>query len=249
VKNVEYTRTLLGRHRVAYDCPSCGERLRSPLADAGTTDHCPDCNAEFVVPGEVKLEQLRREKEKAEQPRREERERKKQLQLEKKQLKQQKQREERSAKAERRAAVCEREREAEREALIAAARKRRLQPVEDEDDVEDEVEVEVRHRGKMVGLLMVLAFLFWLTCGFFVIQPIGAIPDGVTIVYWRLDTKLPFVSSPDGLLVASGTGVSLLGRGVVLGAIAEPILERELFRFGYSRTLYLWSTDGKEYEK
>ena len=60
------------------------------------------------------------------------------------------------------------------------------------------------------------------------------------------DCYLPFT---DGLLEKSGAGVSLLGRGLILAKVAEPIKENEIFRFGYSETLYLWSTGGKSYEK
>jgi len=97
-------------------------------------------------------------------------------------------------------------------------------------------------------LIFGIGLFFRLFCGIFVIQPIGAIPDGTTIVYWRSGLNMPFVSSADGLLEKSGAGVSLLGRGFMLAKIAEPIKEREFFRFGYSETLYLWSTGGKEYE-
>ncbi len=96
-----------------------------------------------------------------------------------------------------------------------------------------------------VGLLI----FFRLFYGIFVIQPIGAIPDGVTIVYWRSGLKLPFIASADGLLESSGEGVSLLGRGILLGDLADPIRKREIFRVGYSEALYLWSTGGKKYEK
>lgn len=94
-----------------------------------------------------------------------------------------------------------------------------------------------------------LALVFRLFCGIFVIQPIGAIPKGATIAYWRSGLNLPFVASADGLLDESGVGVSLLGRGLMLAKLAEPIKKRELFRFGYSETLYLWSTGGKRYKK
>jgi len=94
-----------------------------------------------------------------------------------------------------------------------------------------------------------LALFFRLFCGLFVIQPIGAIPDGVTIVYWRSGLNLPFVASVDGLLDQSGAGVSLLGRGLLLSKVAEPIMERKMLRLGYSDTLYLWSTDGKTFDR
>lgn len=102
-----------------------------------------------------------------------------------------------------------------------------------------------------MAIIIILALgLFIRIClGVFVIQPIGAIPDGVSIVYWRLGMNLPFISSADGILEDSGAGVSLLGRGVILSKVAEPIIDRELFRFDYSQTLYLWSTSGKQYEK
>ncbi len=38
-------------YSVKYDCLTCGVRLTSTLAEAGTTDHCPDCRNAIVVPG------------------------------------------------------------------------------------------------------------------------------------------------------------------------------------------------------
>ena len=102
---------------------------------------------------------------------------------------------------------------------------------------------------KLLLPFIVLGLLFRLFCGIFVIQPIGAIPDGTTIVYLRTELDLPFISSADGILDKSGAGVSLLGRGILIGKLAKPIKEKEIFRFGYSESLYLWSTDGKTYEK
>ena len=98
-------------------------------------------------------------------------------------------------------------------------------------------------------VLIVLGFVFRIFCGVFVIQPIGAIPEGATIIYWRSELNLPFISSADGLLDESGAGVSILGRGMLLAKLADPITEREIFRLGYSETLYLWSTNGAKYEK
>jgi hypothetical protein len=101
----------------------------------------------------------------------------------------------------------------------------------------------------LVCVLGSFSLFFRLFCGIFVIQPIGAIPDGATIVYWRSGLNIPFIASADGLLYESGAGVSLLGRGLMLAKLAEPIKEREIFRFGYSETLYLWSTGGKKFER
>lgn len=102
----------------------------------------------------------------------------------------------------------------------------------------------------IISLITICAIglFFRIFCGVFVIQPIGALPKGATIFYWRNGMNMPFVSSADGILEKSGAGVSLLGRGLMLAKMAEPIKKREIFRLEYSETLYLWSTEGKRYE-
>jgi len=106
-------------------------------------------------------------------------------------------------------------------------------------------------KKSIIITVVVIALVIFIRafCGIFVIQPIGAIPKGVTIVYWRNGLNLPFISSADGLLAKSDAGVSLLGRGIILAKLAKPIKSREIFRLGYSETLYLWSTGGKKYSK
>ena len=109
-----------------------------------------------------------------------------------------------------------------------------------------------RKRKTVISLLcgiICVALVFWLFFGVFVIQPIGAIPDGTIIVYWRSGLNMPFIASADGLLENSGEGVSLLGRGLMLAKLSESITEREVFRLPYLHTLYLWSTGGRMYEK
>ena len=98
-----------------------------------------------------------------------------------------------------------------------------------------------------VFFIIILLVLFRIFCGIFVIQPIGAVPNGITIVYWRFGLNIPFISSVDGLLEESGTGVSLLGRGIMFAGITKPIMERKIIKLKYSETLYLWSTGGKYY--
>lgn len=98
-------------------------------------------------------------------------------------------------------------------------------------------------------IILIAGFFFRIFCGVFVIQPIGAIPKGTTIVYWRSGLNLPFIASADGILEKSGTGVSLMGRAMVIGSIARSLKEREIFRIGYSETLYLYSTGGKQYDR
>jgi uncharacterized Zn finger protein (UPF0148 family) len=59
--SVQYRKTLLGgKDEVTYDCPDCKESLKSPLTDAGNKDHCPHCECEFIVPGQEKVQEIRR---------------------------------------------------------------------------------------------------------------------------------------------------------------------------------------------
>lgn len=37
---------------VVYPCPHCGSSLRSPIEEIGIDDVCPNCQVDFVVPGE-----------------------------------------------------------------------------------------------------------------------------------------------------------------------------------------------------
>lgn len=70
-----------------------------------------------------------------------------------------------------------------------------------------------------------------LTCGIFVFRPIGAKPEGKSMIFWRLGLNMPFISSADGLLLEARTGVSLLGREMMLASLVEPIKKREIISF------------------
>jgi hypothetical protein len=78
----------------------------------------------------------------------------------------------------------------------------------------------------------------------FVIQPIGALPDGRTVVITRL-TNMNFIDSADAVCDRKMGGVSLLCRAAVLGAVGEK--SSILLRLPYSETLYSISTGGKSY--
>ena len=80
----------------------------------------------------------------------------------------------------------------------------------------------------------------------FVIPPIGAIPEGKTLIIYRLgNTK--FIDSPDAMCQRIQGGVSLLCRGVAIAAIANN--NEILARLPYSNFLYEISTDGNIYNK
>lgn len=101
-----------------------------------------------------------------------------------------------------------------------------------------------------VLIISIVVFLIFIrtTIGIFVIQPIGAIPDGTTIVYWRVGTNFDFVESADGLVQKTGAGLSLFTRGIALAAAAEPVVQREIFRMPYSSFLYGLTTGGEYYD-
>lgn len=55
--SVEYTKNLVGKPIVKFDCPKCHLRLSAMLSEAGTHDKCPECGQGFKVPGQQKLKQ------------------------------------------------------------------------------------------------------------------------------------------------------------------------------------------------
>ncbi|WKJ91440.1 hypothetical protein QZJ86_04720 [Methylomonas montana] len=80
----------------------------------------------------------------------------------------------------------------------------------------------------------------------YVIPPIGALPEGQTVIITRLN-KTEFVDSPDGMCERIQGGVSLLCRGMVMGAVIDK--SSILLRLPYSSWLYSISTGGKVYER
>ena len=78
----------------------------------------------------------------------------------------------------------------------------------------------------------------------FIVQPIGALPEGKTLIITRLD-KTKFVDSADAMCEREMGGVSLLCRGVMLGGVLKN--STIYARLPYSETLYEISTGGKRY--
>lgn len=95
-------------------------------------------------------------------------------------------------------------------------------------------------------VLIAGAVVAYLNVSIFVIQPIGAVPEGRTIVLKRVG-KLRFIDSADAVCAREMGGVSLLCRGGVLAGVAK---NSEIYmRLPYSRWLYLLSTGGVEYDR
>jgi hypothetical protein len=101
----------------------------------------------------------------------------------------------------------------------------------------------------LLGLLL-LALLLWIAVrpGVFTVQPIGALPEGMTIVYRSRGPEMPFFSSPDGLCLQIQGSVNLLCRAAAI-SVLEELSDRILFRLPYSRWAYLQSTGGQEFDR
>lgn len=95
------------------------------------------------------------------------------------------------------------------------------------------------------AVLIVVSIIFYTQFTLFVVPPIGAVPEGKTILISRLNIT-NFVDSSDAMCERTMGGVSLLCRGMFLGGVIEK--SKIHARLPYSRTLYLISTDGKTYE-
>lgn len=105
-----------------------------------------------------------------------------------------------------------------------------------------------KNKSPILGiiLIIVVVLVIYTQLTIFVVQPMGAVPEGKTLVMLRLK-KGEFIDSADAMCERMQGGVNLLCRGLMLGAIAEKT--KILLRLPYSETLYVLSTGGKTYNK
>ena len=92
--------------------------------------------------------------------------------------------------------------------------------------------------------ISILLIAFFTQVTLFVIQPIGAVPDGKTLVLLRMK-KTNFIDSADAMCQRVMDGVNLLCRGMMMSAVVDK--GTILFKLPYSEFLYDISTDGKRY--
>ena len=98
----------------------------------------------------------------------------------------------------------------------------------------------------VTGLLTLIAVAIYTQITLFVVPPIGAVPEGRTVVMLRLN-KTNFIDSPDAMCDRMQGGVSLLCRGMTMAAVVEKT--KIIARLPYSDWLYLQSTDGKRFNR
>jgi hypothetical protein len=94
--------------------------------------------------------------------------------------------------------------------------------------------------------ILTLMVLIYSQLTFFVVAPIGAVPEGRTVVMLRLN-KTEFIDSADGICDRMQGGVSLMCRLFTMGAVLEKATI--IARLPYSETLYNISTGGKKYDR
>ncbi len=115
---------------------------------------------------------------------------------------------------------------------------------------EDSIEPKLR-KSKWTSLLLliiVIVVIWWLVNpGVFTIQPLGAFPEGITVIYHSRNPEMPFFSSPDGLCLEYQGSVTIFCRAGALAAVEE-LADRIIIRLPYSHWAYLKSTGGLEFE-
>ena len=98
----------------------------------------------------------------------------------------------------------------------------------------------------ILSLVAIAAAILFATTqlALFIVQPIGAVPEGRTLVIWRADT-MKLIDSADAWCERRTKSVSIMCRSLVLAEIADK--DVIIAKLPYSETLYLWSTDGRMY--
>jgi hypothetical protein len=96
-----------------------------------------------------------------------------------------------------------------------------------------------------LGGVAAFALFFYFFCGFYTIQPIGALPEGKTAIVWR-NSGEPFFNSPDALCLERLGGLSLMCRGM---AMAQAPTDRIIIRLPYQGWAYSASTGGQKFDR
>jgi hypothetical protein len=118
---------------------------------------------------------------------------------------------------------------------------------------ETAAEQPLKKRRKWIYILIafiaiIIISWFLVRPGVFTIQPIGALPEGVTLIYHSRNPKMAFFSSPDGLCLKIQGSVTLLCRMSALSAVTE-LTDRVIMKLPYINWAYLKSTGGLEFDR
>ncbi|MCP3732996.1 hypothetical protein M9978_21510 [Sphingomonas sp. MG17] len=100
-------------------------------------------------------------------------------------------------------------------------------------------------RGWLWLIPLPICAAFYFFCGFYTVQPIGALPDGATAIVWR-ESGEPFFNSADALCLERVGYVSLLCRGMAMG---RGPTDRIIVRLPYMDWAYSLSTGGQSFDR
>lgn len=94
--------------------------------------------------------------------------------------------------------------------------------------------------------IAVLCLVVYTQITIFAVPPIGAVPEGRTVIMLRLN-KTNFIDSADAMCVRIQGYVNLLCRGMTMGAVVNATTI--IARLPYSETIYNMSTGGMTYNR
>ncbi len=97
----------------------------------------------------------------------------------------------------------------------------------------------------LLFILVLIAIGFFLRPGVYSIQPVDAIPEGMTIVYILRDAQTPFYTSLHPECFYSPTSVSLICNAMVRTALTD-LSGRIILRLPYNHSAYLKGSNGVE---
>jgi hypothetical protein len=97
----------------------------------------------------------------------------------------------------------------------------------------------------IAAIVAAVAIAIYTQITIFVVPPIGAVPEGRTVIMLRLN-KTNFIDSADAICERIQRSVSLLCRGMTMAGVVNNT--KILARLPYSESLYLISTGGKRYD-
>jgi hypothetical protein len=97
-----------------------------------------------------------------------------------------------------------------------------------------------------VAGIALLCVIIYTQITIFSVPPIGAVPEGRTVIMLRLN-KTKFIDSADAMCVRIQGYVNLICRGMTMGAVVNATTI--LARLPYSETIYKISTGGETYTR
>ncbi|ROQ53793.1 hypothetical protein [Pseudomonas putida] len=101
-------------------------------------------------------------------------------------------------------------------------------------------------KALIAGGFALLCLVIYTQITIFAVPPIGAVPEGRTVIMLRLN-KTNFIDSADAMCVRIQGYVSLMCRGMTMAGVVKATTI--IARLPYSETIYKISTGGNTYEQ